>query len=209
MTKSQPERAEANLSGKYMLWIDGVGAFMLCLNNEISIGGPAQYDAPADIALLAGLSRRHATIVRDGEGYYLEAHAAVRVENRMVDWRAFLNNNQQIQLGENVALKFRLPTVLSNSAVLEFVSHHRPALSIDGVVLMEDNCLLGPGLGNHVQCPEWEESVVLYRRGDVLHCKSRGLFFIDDVPANETGVVKPGQTETSEEWRFRLEEITE
>ena len=56
---------------RLMLWIDGVGAYLLCLGRRVSIGGPAVDDHPAEIPLLANLSRRHATFVRSGDVYVL------------------------------------------------------------------------------------------------------------------------------------------
>ena len=49
------------------------------------MGGPTRDKQPADLVLLANLSRKHATFVRSEEGYVLEAHGACKVADRAVE----------------------------------------------------------------------------------------------------------------------------
>ncbi len=190
---------------RYTLWIDGVGAYLLFLKDQVTFGGPARDDGPADVALLANLSRKHATIIRGGEGYLLEAHKPVQVAGRTIDEKTCLTNNHDLRLGSNVALKFRMPTALSATARIDFESDHRPTQSVDGIILMEDNCLLGPGSDNHVQCHDWSESIVLFRKNDELWCKSRGDIFVDGTLVKDAAPLRPGAVVTGLEMRFRLE----
>lgn len=191
---------------QYMLWIDGVGAYLLCLGEEVTIGGPGRDAHPADVPMLANLSRQHATIVRNGEGYLLRAHGPSQVGGRSVEGKAFLSNRCEILLGGNVRFGFRLPTALSATARLDFLSDHRLAQSVDGIVLMDDNCLLGPGIENHICCPEWPESVVLFRKADELWCKSRGDLFVDGKLVNQAAALYSGCVVTGLDLRFRIEE---
>src|SRR5262245_2532454 len=137
---------------KFVLWIDRVGASLLCLQSEVTVGGPAAEGRGADVSLLANLSRRHATFVRSGERYLLVAHAPVHVAGRVVHDRVDLSDGYDVALGANVRLKFRLPSVMSGTARIEFVSDHRPARSVDGVILMDDTWLFGLGAENDVGC---------------------------------------------------------
>lgn len=195
---------------QYLLWIDGVGTFLLCLSDRITIGGPT-LDGPtlgssvADVALLANLSRKHVTIERSQDGYLLEAHSRTNVAGREVRDRTHLNDGYDIELGNGVKLRFRLPNALSSSARLEFVSDHRPAHSVDGIVLMADTCLLGPGNENHVQCPDWEGSVLLLRKEGTFWCKSRMDMFVDNQHASKEVPLNDGDIVTGPELRFRLE----
>ena len=113
-----------------MLWIDGVGAYLVCCSPQVTVGGPASGPGSADIELLANLSRLHATFVRSGEGYLLEAHSATKVAGRLVQGRTPLNDKYEIELGESVRLRFNLPTVLSATATIGFESDHRPSRSV-------------------------------------------------------------------------------
>jgi hypothetical protein len=178
---------------------------MLCLGNEITIGGPAQAGQAAEICLLANLSRRHATIVRRGEGYLLEAHAEVRVNGRSVESQAYLNDGYEIVLGESVGLRFRMPTVLSATATLDFISDHRPLQNIDGMILMEETCLLGPGGDHHVRCPTWTDAVLLFRKNDEFCLKSQSPIFVDGDPLGADGRLPAGKVVSGTEFRFRVE----
>lgn len=209
MSPSPAEFQRAKPSQRFLLWVDGVGGFLMCLGERTTIGGPADPHQQADVALLANLSRKHATFVRSGEGYLLQPHAAVAVGNRPISDAVPLSSGYIIRLGNSVELTFRLPSVLSTTAVLEFRSDHRPVYSVDGVIMMEENCLLGPGSDQHVICPGWSESVVLFRRDGRFWCKSRTPVSVAGKPSPEGGPIHPGDVVSSgSEVRFRLEEIT-
>jgi len=194
---------------KFVIWIDQVGAFLLCLSETVTFGGPAAEGVAADVALLANLSRRHVTFVRSGERYLLVAHAPTQAGGRPVHDRVDLADGHEIALGSNVCFKFRLPSVMSGSARIEFVSDHRPARAADGVVLMDDTCLVGPGPENHIRCPGWPGSVLLFRREGRLWCKSRDELFIGGRHAPEGGELEPGVVVTGADLRFRLEAISQ
>jgi hypothetical protein len=157
------------------------------------------------VSLLANLSRRHATFVRSGERYLLEAHAPATVAGKPIFEQVDLNEGNDVTLGSAVKLRFRLPNAMSGSARIEFVSDHRPNKPADGVVLMHDTCLLGPGAENHIRCPGWPQAVLVYRRGNELWCKSREELFIDGQHAPTGGTLRPGSIVTGSEIRFRLE----
>jgi hypothetical protein len=155
---------------------------------------------------LANLSRRHATFIRSDEGYVLEAHAACKLGDRLVEGRAHLNNNYRIELGSGVRFRFRIPSVLSATAVIDFVSDHRPNRSIDGVILMDETCLLGPTADNHVVCPDWNQTVLLYRKSDGFWVKSQSPISVDGKLLPESGgPVKPGSYVSGNDFGFRLE----
>jgi hypothetical protein len=191
----------------FMLWIDGVGAWMACLNSEITIGGPTFDAQPADISLLANISRIHATVRRSGDSWSLEAHSNTQVGDRNVEEKTTLRRDTQIKLGNTVELGFRIPTALSTTAVLDFVSEHRPSQSVDGIVLVNDNCLLGPGKENHIVCPGWPDTLVLFRRDGKWHCKSRMNLAVNGDIVTDSHEVKAGSMITGDEIRLRIESL--
>ncbi len=192
---------------RYLLWIDRVGTFMLCLGDRISLGGPVSEPPAADIPLLANLSRQHAEIARSGEGYYLKASAATRVAGRDVHERTYLADGNEIQLGESVKLRFRLPTIVSGTARLDFVSDHRPARAVDAVVLMDDTCILGPGADSHIRCPLWQQPVLLHRKDSQLCCKSRSDIYVNNKHAKQSMPLTDGTIVTGIDGRFRIEAV--
>lgn len=198
--------AEVSRPERYVLWIDGVGAWLLSIGKAFTIGGPAS-DAAADLSLLANLSRKHATLERSGERYILHAHSPVSIAGRPIHERADLCDGNDLLFGTNVRMRFRLPSVMSGSARLEFLSDHRPGFAADGVVLMEDTCLLGPTVENHILCPRWPQSIILYRRDGQLFCKARDDLFINGAHTPAGGVLVPGTVVTGVEIRFRIEAL--
>src|SRR5205085_2531714 len=66
---------------QYLLWIDGVGGFLVCLSHRVTLG-QANPESVVDIPLLADVSRHHATIQRDPEGCFLEAIRKVQVNGQ-------------------------------------------------------------------------------------------------------------------------------
>lgn len=207
MSNTAQNQTTTDVPTRYMLWIDGVGAWLVCTDDRVVVGSPSDSTCEPDVPILADLSRKHASILRRGDGYLLEAHSAAAVQGREVEERINLNDDYEIQLRGGVRLRFRLPTVLSATAVLDFVSRHRPQHSVDGVVLMDGACLIGPGSENHVVCTNWPDSVVLYRRDDRFFCKSRHGLTIDGRFSNEEQALNPGDVVTGRDLRFRLEAI--
>ena len=196
-----------------VVWIDGVGCFWMSLAERVSIGGPETPSAKpphpretADIAILSDLKRRHATIVRTGEGYLLEAHGPARVAGRDVLDRATLADGALIELGRSVQWRFRQPSALSLSARLDFVSDHRPMQAVDGLVLLADTCLLGPGDENHIVCPDWAGPVLLVRQKDELWCRSRLDLTVNGHRLGSGRQLRSGDIVTGEYLRFRIEE---
>ena len=211
MTSSSTEFRQTQPATRFHLWVDGVGAYLLCLGERVTIGGPADPSKQADVSLLANLSRRHATFTRSGEGYVIEPLGQCWVGNRQITEPTPLAGDDTIRLGTSVALKFRLPSVLTATGVLDFLSDHRPVYSVDGVIMMEETCLLGPGSEHHVICPNWPETVVLFRRNEQFWCKSRSPVSVGGKPSPEGGPIRPGDVVSNGggDIRFRLEEITE
>lgn len=197
----------------HSLWIDGVGCFWVMLGERITIGGPepiapksTDHGESVDLALLSDLKRHHAAILRTGEGYLLEPCGAVRTSGRDVIQKEALTEGASLELGRTVRIRFRQPTALSLSARLEFLSDHRPSQAVDGVVLLADTCLLGPGRDNHVICPDWPGTVLLIRQGDELWCRSAQALTVNGHRLGSGRRLRSGDVIMGEDLRFRIEE---
>jgi tetratricopeptide (TPR) repeat protein len=171
--------------GRFLLWIDGVGGYLVCLGARVSLGQPAGWHV--DVPIMADLSRLHAWIERDGEGYLLRSARAAAVNGRSVQEKAVLADNAEIVLGQAVRLRFRQSSPLSATARLELASSHRLSVPADAVLLMSDTCIIGPTAASHVVARGWNRDVVLYRQGDELWCRTAGDFSIDDVACHDRG----------------------
>jgi len=172
-------RAEASApKGRFLLWVDAVGGYLVCLDDRIVLGraGP---DSHADIPLMGDLSRSHATLVRNGEGYLLKAHQASFVNGKPVVDQVVLRDGDVIRLGSTVELEFRQPSPVSATARLSIVSRHRLPLAVDGVLLMAETCIVGEALQAHIPAPALKSPVVLYRQAGTLWCRAEGAFDVD------------------------------
>lgn len=165
------------MEGRFLLWADVIGGFLVCLDNEIILGR-AGADSPADVPLLGDLSRRHAVIIRDGDGYILKAVHPTFVNGKPVEVVPLRDGNV-IRLGSTVELEFHQPSPVSSTARLEVVSRHRLPLAVDGVILMAETCIVGPSAQAHIPAPNLEAPVVLYRQGSTLWCRAPGEFEVD------------------------------
>jgi hypothetical protein len=147
------------------------------MGDRVSIGQPAGWHV--DVPIMADLSRLHAWIERDGEGYLLRAVRPAAVNGHSVREKSVLADESEIVLGVGVRLKFRRPTPLSTTARLELASAHRLSLPTEAVLLMAETLIVGPKTGSHVVAPGWTREVVVYRQGEELWCRTPGGFEVD------------------------------
>ena len=191
-----------------LLWIDGVGCWLVSLSESLTIGGPAPSGSTgeaADLKLLADLSRQHAAITRSGESFVLTANGPTSVSGKQAEGPVVLRDGDLIELGSGVRLTFRQPSALSASARLEFTSGHRPAKRIDGVILMDQTCLMGPSEDCHIVCPHWEQTVVMFLRNGKLSCRSDEELFVNGSPIESSAPIRDGTVITGAELRLRAE----
>jgi hypothetical protein len=195
------------LPPRFLLWVDGVGGYLVCLGNRLTLG-QATLDSRADVPLLADVSRLHATLSRDGEGYVIEATRDLRVNGQPAT-RALLKPNDRLTLGATCQLQFRLPVPLSATARLDVTSGHHLPLAVDGVLLMAETLLLGPGPQAHVVVPDAEAPVVLFRHKDGLGLKHTGGLTVDGQKCPERGLLRPNACVVGRDLTFALEPVGE
>lgn len=202
---------------RYIAWIDGVGAWLVLTGSSVSLGRvngnvsplvkASSTEQEADVALVANLSRDHATIERVDENYVLKPKSSVQILGRPISYDTVLPDNCELTLGSSVRLAFSIPTPLSATAKVTFESEHRPRTSVDGVILMAETCLLGPSASDHVLCRNWSGSVVLVQTSGGIVAKSKQDLQIDGRKARTSDVVSNGQVVSGEDFRFRLEPL--
>jgi len=196
----------AEHTDRFMLWVDAVGGFWVCLADEVTLGQPVRYSA-IDVPILADISGRHGRIRRDAEGYLIEAFREIRLDGRPVRRSGWLTDGSKITLGEGVRMSFRRPHALSATARLDFLSHHRTQPSADAVLLMADSCILGPKPQCHVICRDWPGEAIVYRHGGQLYCRAPGDIEIDGVHYKDHGPLKMDSHVAGEGFSMNLEPI--
>ena len=189
-----------------LLWVDAVGGFLACLDDTVVLGQPATGEHIA-VPILADLSRRHAVIRRDAGAYVIEPLQRTLIDGREITTPLVLSDNQLIQLGDNVRIRFLRPHALSATARLTIESHHKTQPSADAVLLMADSCVLGPDRHCHVRCREWLRDVVIYRQDDRLFCRASEPVSIDGVATSGESEIQSGVRIEGEEFSFTWEEV--
>jgi hypothetical protein len=188
---------------RFLLWIDGVGGYLICLGPRVTFG-QASADGSVDVPLLADVSRMHATVARDGEGYVVESVRPLQVNSQTVT-KATLTPGDRVTLGAACQFRFLLPVPVSSSARLELVSGHRLPVSVDGILLMAETLVLGPGPQAHVPLPDVAANVILYRHKDGLGIRYAGQFRVNGRPAQDREALPPSATVTGPDFSFAIE----
>ena len=200
-----PAAAPPARNDRFLLWIDGVGGYLVCLNPRVTLG-QATPEAPVDVPLFADLSRHHATLTRDAEGYILETSRAVQVNGKPAE-KALLRPGDRLTLGGACQLLFHQPVAVSATARLDLASGHRLPLAVDGVILMADTLVLGPGSQVHVPMPDLKQQVVLFRMKDKLGIRCAGKFTIDGQSCQDRGELQIASRVSGEDFAFAVEPV--
>lgn len=200
------DRTFGQSGSRFLLWVDAVGGYWVCLGDEVVLGQP-DVSGRVDVPILGDLSGRHARIRRDSEGYMIEALRETRVNGHRAQQAALLSDGAKIQLGDTVRLLFRRPLALSATARLDFLSRHRTHPSSDAVLLMADVCVLGPKPTSHVVCRDWPCEVMLYRQEGELYCRAEATFEIDGLKHRQRGLIHRNARVVGEGFSFSLEAI--
>jgi hypothetical protein len=191
---------------RFLLWVDGVGGYLVCLSNRVTFG-QATGDGPVDVPLFADVSRLHAEITRDGEGYVVESGKAVLVNGNEAT-RAVLSGGDRVTLGATCQFLFHKPVSVSSTARLELTSGHRLPVAVDGVLLMGNEVMLGPGPNAHVILPHVPFPVLIYRSKDGLGVRvPNGSFRVDDRPFSDRAALPLPSVVTAETFTFAVEPV--
>lgn len=189
----------------FALWIDGVGGYLVCLSHRVTLG-KSLTEKPVDVALIADVSRHHATIQRDPEGYFLEAVRKVQINGNAIE-KTLLRSGDRITLGSTCQLQFWQPVPVSTSARLDMVSGHRFAEPVQAVILMADTLVIGPASQSHVQVPDMTQPLILFRTKNGLAARWSGNLQINGVTHQERGAIGAGTTLTTEQISLALERV--
>jgi hypothetical protein len=191
------------LPPRFQLWIDGVGGYLVCLGNRLTFGQGLP-DARVDVPLIADVSRLHATLSRDAEGYVLEAVRPIQVNGATVT-RALLQPGDRVTLGATCQFLFRLPVPGNTTARLDLVSGHRLPTSVDGVLLMAETLVLGPEAHSHIVAPDLKQPMILFRHRDGLGLRHPGELRVNGQKSAGRTILAPRAAVAGEDIAFAVE----
>lgn len=164
-----------------LMWVDGVGGYLVCLSETIRVGQAAAA-AYVELPVMGDLSRHHATIVRQGEAYWIEPIGATWIQGEKIEGPRTLRDDDTIRWGDSLVMRFHRPHPLSATARLSFLTPHRTQPATDGVILLAGSCVLGPRPTSHIVCRSWTKEVMLVRQGQSLVCQTTGSLQVDGRP---------------------------
>ena len=182
-----------------ILWIDGVGGFLLIDSSQVLVGQAVSGTA-VDVAIVGDLSRQACAFRRNEGDYLLQPLQPMKLDGQPVDRAQLLGEESIIQLGSRIRLKFTRPNPLSATAKIELESLNRFKPSVDGVLMLADSCILGPNAGSHVVCP-WEHELLMFQQDGLWHFRS-----LVDIDVN--GKKQKGQIPIEAGLRLRGEDFS-
>ncbi|MGL6076637.1 MAG: hypothetical protein ACRC8S_20980 [Fimbriiglobus sp.] len=204
----------APLPTQFLLWVDGVGGYLVCLGDRVTIG-QATADMMPDIPLFAPIGGLHATLIRTEEGYVLDSQREAKIQGLPTE-KGLLRTEDRITLGTSCQLIFRKPTTASGTSKLEIASGHRLPWAVDGIILMDQTLILGNTEQVHIPLPcfyddpdiaEEVTKLILFRNKDGLALKCPGKFKVDSRPCDTKADLPLPASVQTDRYSFTLEPL--
>ena len=106
--------------------------------------------------------------------------------------RHLLADGDDVILGDRSRLKFRIPTSLSPTAIVELGQGLRLDGDVRQVVLLDGHLIFGAGKGCHIATPRAEGRVILSAGPDGFRCRAPVPLIIDGRTCGTDEPVPPG-----------------
>ncbi|MBX3420800.1 MAG: hypothetical protein KF752_04505 [Pirellulaceae bacterium] len=195
-----PSISSAGTGTRRILWIDGVGGYLMLDKDDVLIG-QATAGSSVDVGVVGDLSRQAAIVRRRDTDYLLQPLQDTRLNGNSIHSPQLLSTGDELQWSARVKIRFTKPHPLSATARLDVVSLHRFQPRVDGVLLLADSCILGPSASCHVRCPDWTQDLLMYRQGSDWYFRT-----VNEVDANGRAV--KGQILISSGLRLRWDDCS-
>jgi hypothetical protein len=202
---AQTVNVSPGIPRRFLLWIDGVGGYLICTGPRVAFG-QATNRGPVDVPLFADVSRLHAEIHRDGEGYVLESGHNIAVNGTSAK-RTVLKPEDRITFGSTCQMLFQQPVPISPTAKLELVSGHRLPVAVDAIWLMAENLVMAPSAPAHILIPDLPAPAVLFRSKQGLSFRCAGKFRVDGEPHDDRAILRVPCHVSAEHLSFALEPL--
>ena len=190
---------------RFVIWFDHVGAYLVCTGPRI-VFGQAAAEGQVDVPLFADVSRFHATLARDDEGYTLESSRPVHVGSKTAQ-RHLMRCGDVIHFGHACDFLFQQKVAGSLSARLLLHGTRRLPQAVDGVLLLSDMLVFGPGEAAHVGVADLPSPIYLVRQKDQVAIKWPGEFLIDGVRHKDRAVLPAQGVISSPYFTFAIEAV--
>jgi hypothetical protein len=187
------------------IWLDGVGCWLLWFRDLLPIGrkDPASQGRPAgDYRLCFDEVQAREAIHwgRTGTVEWIDADRECRLNEEHRPGRTPLHGPTEIQLAPELFLEWSRPSPLSPSSLLQF-RNRRTLDHVEGVVLFQQSCLIGPAESCHIVAELWQTAWLLFVQASGLWIRPRTS------TAGEAQPVFDQQVLTLDDWRVRFERV--
>jgi hypothetical protein len=166
-----------------MMWIDGIGGFLLVTSPEAWIGRYVEQPG-VQIALAADLHRRHAKIDYLDNAHWLSLNGPGQVDGEPIRQTHRLTSGQTISLGNSIEMCYRQPYPNTGTATLTMSAAQRTIPWSDAIILLGDSLMIGSGRRSHLYCPDWNRTLVFFRRRGQLFLRCGGSTLYNPVELN-------------------------
>ena len=151
-------------ASRWRLWIDGCGGYLLVNGVQWSVGGLSRA-TNADVCVQADWPRLAGQISRRGADYFWQGQNSLESKTLLTDGTPFpIQGSALMTLGK--------PSQLSDTAVLSLNAPHRFDQHVDGVVLVRETVLVGPGSDCHLRCRGASDRAILQLKNNQWYAKA-------------------------------------
>ncbi|MDB4393961.1 hypothetical protein OAF37_03815 [Rubripirellula sp.] len=151
-------------ASRWRLWIDGCGGYLLVNGVQWSVGGLSRA-TNADVCVQADWPRLAGQISRRGADYFWQGQNSLESKTLLTDGTPFpIQGSALMTLGK--------PSQLSDTAVLSLNAPHRFDQHVDGVVLVRETVLVGPGSDCHLRCRGASDRAILQLKDNQWYAKA-------------------------------------
>jgi hypothetical protein len=200
------EVSHATTTQNFVMWIDGVGGFLVCTGPSLWAG--CYVDQPrVDIPIQGDLRRKHLRFDLHHDQFVLAPIGPVALDGKPIERPTVLQSGQQIELSGQIRWSYRQPHPLSSSARLDYVSAHRTVPWSDAILLMADTLIIGPHRHNHVHCPGWKNDLIVFRRQGQLFVRSESNLIVDGRRVGRVSPIQPESSIAGEDFSIKLEPV--
>ena len=198
---------------RQMLWVDGVGSYLMTLAEEVTVGrANPSGRAEALIPVLADLAGVHARVTRRDGRYLLTPFGGVSLGGEAIEGPTLWDPGVVAELGDPglpgaVRMLLEKPHPLSATARLVVESGHRTDPAADAVLLVAESCVLGPKAHSHVRVREATGEAILFRGSGGLVCRSGGPLAVDGVTQSGPALLGGDSRVEGEDFVFTIEHL--
>ena len=171
------ESDTSNAEQPFMLWVDGVGGYLVC-PGPLSLVGQAVPGHCVQIPMRGDLLSQHVAFENSEQAIICRPIGATEIEGSVISEPSILQDGQQLKLGP-IQLRFAQSHPLSGTGLLSFESRHRTHPWSDGVLLVNGPIILGGNRKNHVNCRGWDRELLLFQRNGKWWVRTTGKIEVD------------------------------